>query len=86
MTFKRGSNLSKHLTFPQKKLFIFIILLITFEPHELEKSYIAFLKAIIHDVNAFSGCPSMFILCLNIPEDGSFASLITIESKGLHIL
>ena len=54
-----------YTTFLSKSDFSFVLLLITFEPLEIEQSYVPLLKALMSGINAVGaqGCGCMFRLC-----------------------
>ena len=55
-----------------KSDFSFALLLVTFEPHEVEQSYIPHLKALMCGINAAEaqGCDCMFTFCHAYPKMG----------------
>ena len=55
-----------------KSEFSFALLLVTFEPHEVEQSYIPHLKALMCGINAAEaqGCDCMFTFCHAYPKMG----------------
>ena len=54
-----------YTTFLSKSDFSFVLLLVTFEPLEVEQSYIPLLKALMCGINAVGaqGCGCMFTFC-----------------------
>ena len=54
-----------YTTFLSKSDFSFVLLLITFEPLEIEQSYVPLLKALMCGINAVGdhGCGFMFTFC-----------------------
>ena len=54
-----------YITFLSKSDFSFALLLVTFEPLDIQQSYIPFLKALVSGINAVGaqGCGCMFRLC-----------------------
>ena len=54
-----------YTTFLSKSYFSFVLLLITFEPLEVEQSYVPVLKALMCSVNAVGaqGCSCMSTIC-----------------------
>ena len=55
-----------------KSEFLFVLLLVTFEPLEVEQSYIPHLKALMCGINAAEaqGCDCMFTFCHAYPKMG----------------
>ena len=55
-----------YTTFLSKSDFSFVLLLVTFEPPEVEQSYIPLLKALMCGINALGaqGCGCMSTFCL----------------------
>ena len=61
-----------YTTFLSKSDFSFVLLLVTFEPLDLEQSYIPHLKALMCGINAAEaqGCDCMFTFCHAYPKMG----------------
>ena len=61
-----------YTTFLSKSEFSFALLLVTFEPLEVEQSYIPHLKALMCGINAAEaqGCDCMFTFCHAYPKMG----------------
>ena len=61
-----------YTTFLSKSDFSFVLLLVTFEPLEVEQSYIPLLKALMCGINVkrAQGCDCMFTFCHAYPKMG----------------